>query len=496
MNSSPFILKIAFRICFVIAIQAHAQPQPVAGFTFNDGNPNDIVSGRGAKLVNVLASKDRFGNDNCAVLVQGSHHSYINLGTYAKLKPAQGSISLWTKMEGPVWGGIGSYVSPLILTKNAEGNDFYEAYAIYYILNSHRLACLNSQDSTMQTQIHSTVYFTENIWHHLVLSYTDTSLSMYLDGNLQSRINKNFKTHFLASDSVMLGHTANKKNQRYYLGEIDDVFFYDHPLTPEEVRQLYHAPNPNRNAILLKWIIIMVIGCILLLLIFLYTRFLIRKAVAREKERSRQENKALENELRVHRAMMNPHFIFNTLNGLQDFILKNANEEANDYLVRFSQLLRRIMETNMSDTISLDLELELIRGYVEMESARFDENFVYSTETDPLLHGTSLKIPIMMLQPFVENAIWHGLRDKEGDKRINVKIERYRDKYLRCAIEDNGLGRNHEHRQTGKTSMATSFVRQRLDLINKLHGFDCMLWITDKPNAGGTIVNILLPVLS
>ncbi len=492
MYKFPFI----FILFFLPELLFAGEPKPAAKFSFNGGKNYDEVSGKKAKLVNTVPVKDRFGNEGNAVYISGSRYSYINLGTYKALKPKAGTISLWVKIENEIWSGKGAFYNPILLTKYTQLNDYYEAYAIYYFMESGKINCVTAKDSTCQNNLATRDIVYKNRWYHVAISYNDTSMALYLNGQLESRVPQKFGIRFLEGDSVMVGHTANEKNQRYLLGAVDDIEFFDHVLTDKEVLELYLAPNPNKTVILLGRILMVLAVIIGLILIYFYTRHKVKAAVKIEKEKSEQANKALENELRVHRALMNPHFIFNSLNGLQDFILKNENEEANDYLIKFSQLLRKIMESNMSDLIALELEIELLKRYVEIEGMRFEENIHFTLTVDPGIVPSVTIIPIMMLQPFVENAIWHGLLNKKGDKSIRMSFELYKEKYLKCIIEDNGIGRKKDKFSIEKTSLATVFIKQRLDLLNKIHELECSLVIEDKPESAGTIVTIVLPILT
>jgi two-component sensor histidine kinase len=493
---SRLLKSFCFSFLFLAGIFLYGQTAPIAKFSFNNGRDYDEVSGKKAKLKNVLYCKDRFGNDNYAVFVSGSDFSYINLGTYKALKPQVGSISLWVNLEGAIYSGRGYPVNPILLTKQTKLDDFYEAYSIYYKYESKKFSFVQSLDSLTEINTITREGNYLNKWHHIVITYNNHDVALYLDGRMESSVSKNFKTVFLNEDSVMVGHTGNKKNHRFMCGSVDDIEFYDHVLTDAQVIDLYNAPNPNRNFIILRWILIICGIIILGIAIYFYTRYRVRVAVGIEKQRLDQVNTALENELRVHRALMNPHFIFNTLNGLHDLILKKEYDDASDYLIKLSQLLRKILESNMSDVISLELEAELLQRYIEIENLRFEEHITYSIVIDPSINPSTTIIPIMMVQPFVENAIWHGLLSKEGEKAISILFERYEQKYIKCVIEDNGSGLRPMENKKDKKSLATLFIKQRLALLNKIHHLTCSVVIEDREGGGGTRVTIILPILN
>ncbi|MCU0360868.1 MAG: histidine kinase, partial [Bacteroidia bacterium] len=209
------------------------------------------------------------------------------------------------------------------------------------------------------------------------------------------------------------------------------------------------------------------------------------------------QTKLLETELRVNRALMNPHFIFNSLNSIRNLILNNQNDEANAYLLKFSKLMRKILEGNISESITLTDEVDILTRYLELEQLRFQTNFSYTITAEDPTTNTQIRLPIMMIQPFVENAIWHGLMNKKGERLLNISFTIQDEKYLFCVVDDNGLGRiQKENVFKNRKSMAIIFVRSRLELINKIHNLDCKLEIIDKQNASGTRVEITLPILT
>lgn len=476
---------------------AAAQPSgAVAVYSFNDRRPSDEVSGDTASLVGTRWAADRFGNRDHAVYVRGDMFSYISLGTHPRLRPREGTISLWVNLDNAVHAGRGFYSNPIVFTKNGNGNDFFEGYSIALALESEKFASSQAFDSTRQVVIFSldTVQYGE--WYHLALSYNDEQTAFYINGHLVDRSPKHFESRFEQGDSVLLGHSNNEKNNRFARGTFDDVYIYDRVLSDAEIAALYDAPNPSQAAVMmeyLKWVVL--VGTFAGLLLF-GTRWQLSRVHAREKQMLMLQNLQLETELRVNRALMNPHFVFNSLNTLQNFILKNKNDRANKYLVRFSKLIRRVLETNLANSITIDTEIELLNRYLEIEDMRFDDNIRHEITVAPEV-SPALRIPVMMVQPFVENAIWHGLLKKEGEKLLKVSFSRLNDAIVRCTVDDNGHGRKPVTvNETGNKSLATGFIEQRLSLLNKIHKLDCRLEFHDKPGNGGTVVTIDLPILT
>lgn len=470
---------------------------PVARFTFNNQSIDDEITKHSPRLVGVNHTDDRFGNANSAIYLFGNENSYISLGTHSYLKPRAGSISLWIKLENEVYAGKGAKVNPILLTKCSTADDFYEAYAIYYFPETKRLGSACIYDSLHQFGIYSMQRFARLKWHHLAITYDDDQFSFYIDGQLEKRIAKNYIARFNPQDSVVIGSTANKKNKRFTNGIVDDIEFYDRVLTDAEIEELYHAPNPVKTSLFVSAGVIALLIFLFIVVIYSAVKYYIKSTLAREKKHLELVNKRLETELRVNRALMNPHFVFNSLNTLQSLILTNENRRAYHYLVKFSKLIRKTMEGNISDTISLEMELDILNRYMELENMRFEENISYSICVNPSIVPSSVRIPIMMIQPFVENAIWHGLLKKTGEKKIRIIFESLPGPYLLCSIEDNGIGRKPKPSiQHEKKSLATAFVMQRINLMNRIHNLKCTMTIEDKPEQQGTIVKLILPIIN
>ncbi len=497
MVNSSYIFWIFSAMILFISVSSQTLKLPVAKFSFNDKKDYDEISKRGVKLRGANFTDDRFGNPDHAIFLSGHEESYVNLGNFPALKLKTASISLWVKIYEKVWAGCGHRVNPVLVTKSTTENDFYESYAIYYTIEGENINTCSTRDSLKQISICSSQTFERFKWHHLVITYDDRFYTFYVDAKKESSVSKGYETKFLATDSVVLGTTANKKNNRYLMGAIDDVEFYDYVLTQAEVKNLNNEEDPNKNHIIFKRLMMIFVFGLFIFSIYSLVKYRFNLKLKKEKQKLEQENKLLETELKVNRASMSPHFLFNSLNALHNFILAEETNNASNYLIKFSKLIRKIIESNMYDSISLKLEIEMLEYYLEVENMRFKENIMYTFITDDSLSASSVHIPVMMLQPFVENAIWHGLLNKSGDKIITVSFSVCENKYLYCIIEDNGIGRKTgKSNLSGKKSLAIGFILQRLELLNKIHDLNCSLIIEDKPLNRGTIVKITLPILN
>ncbi len=197
----------------------------------------------------------------------------------------------------------------------------------------------------------------------------------------------------------------------------------------------------------------------------------------------------LQLEKRMLRAQMNPHFIFNALSSIQHFITTNDRASALHYLSHFSNMLRQVLETSVNVNMALQDEIELIKIYLELESLRFEDDFVYEINIDPVLDTEMLEIPTMIIQPFVENAILHGLMPKKGDRKLIIDICDSAGS-IACTITDNGIGREAAEimnkNKTGKSlSRGISVTRQRLELLARNYGLKTEIQYNDLKDASG-----------
>ena len=162
------------------------------------------------------------------------------------------------------------------------------------------------------------------------------------------------------------------------------------------------------------------------------------------KTRERRNNlhrQLQDSELAALRAQMNPHFMFNSMNSIQQFINQNDTRSANLYLARFANLIRGILDSSRRKSIQLSKEIELLDLYLNLEKMRLGGSLDYQITKDPEVESDWIKIPAMLIQPYVENAIIHGLFHKEGEKRLSIHFSMSTEKDLHCTIQDNGIGR-------------------------------------------------------
>lgn len=200
------------------------------------------------------------------------------------------------------------------------------------------------------------------------------------------------------------------------------------------------------------------------------------------------------------RREMNPHFIFNSLNSVNHFIATNNELEANQYLTKFSKLMRGVMENSSEDFIPFQQELDLLQNYLALEKTRFSDKFDYEIEVDESLNTQSLKVPGMLIQPFLENAVWHGLRYRTEKGFLSLKFEKNNDS-LNIFIEDNGIGieeskkQKTEHQKSRK-GRGMKNTLERIALLNDLYKQNIECKITDKKEKPGVFVEISFKLIN
>jgi len=222
----------------------------------------------------------------------------------------------------------------------------------------------------------------------------------------------------------------------------------------------------------------------------------------KEQKEAAFKSRMAELEMIALRTQMSPHFIFNCLNSINRYILKNQPEEASDYLTKFSQLIRLILQNSQSKTVALDRELEALRLYLEMEVSRFEGRFEYQIVIDPGLVVEDVEVPPLIIQPYVENAIWHGLMHKQEKGHVWIELH-LNQEMLYCQVTDDGVGRNRAGEIKSKSvsknkSLGMQITAHRLELINTLHEKSTTVEITDLidsyGHACGTRVLLKIPV--
>ncbi|RYG06102.1 MAG: GAF domain-containing protein [Chitinophagaceae bacterium] len=236
---------------------------------------------------------------------------------------------------------------------------------------------------------------------------------------------------------------------------------------------------------------------------------IVRTRAEEEKEKAQAilmdtQQKMAEVEMQALRAQMNPHFIFNCLNSINRYIVKSDQATASLYLTRFAKLIRLILDNSNSKNVILANELEALKLYIEMEALRFDKKFSYSIVIDESVRADTVEVPPLIIQPYVENAIWHGLLHKETEGYLLIFVSRLSENMIQCIIEDNGIGRDKANELKSKSavtrkSLGMKLTENRLSLLNKYAELTASVDIIDlrddRKIAEGTKVVLKIPIL-
>ncbi|MES2774401.1 MAG: histidine kinase [Bacteroidota bacterium] len=255
-----------------------------------------------------------------------------------------------------------------------------------------------------------------------------------------------------------------------------------------ETEKLLKDELIQEKSLINYWLIASVAVLVILMSIILYT---LKKIKIKNKKIA----------LQSLRREMNPHFIFNSLNSINQFISTNNELEANRYLTKFSTLMRRVMENSKEDFVSFANEIELLRNYLDLEKSRFPEKFDYSIDVaDSLYQFETLYLPGMLIQPYLENAVWHGLRYIDDTGYLRLSFAHHKNTIV-ITIEDNGIGiagskkakTVNQQKQSGR---GISNTLERIRILNELYHQRITCSVEDKPAPEhGVLVKLSVPLL-
>lgn len=300
--------------------------------------------------------------------------------------------------------------------------------------------------------------------------------------------------YFYLTKYVLLNDSLNGVEKNRQLDELKIQYDVE---KKERENELLNAKNERRA--LLAIIGFSAASCLLLLFLI----FILRNRHKKKQKETQFEKNILEFQQQALRAQMNPHFIFNAINSIQKFILKENKQKAYDYLSKFAKLIRIVLNNSREKNLMLSQELEMINLYVELEQLRFNDAFEFEINKDKNINEFNTTVPVMLLQPYIENAIWHGLMNLENKRKGILKLNiKEQSGSLKIKIEDNGIGREkaREYRKADShKSVGMMLTEQRLQMINKMQGYvKAEVTITDlydeHKEPVGTRVEITLPI--
>lgn len=383
-----------------------------------------------------------------------------------------------------------------IATVYASKNEFDKAISINETILEEALKSNDFETQIKQKQLLATIYFKKSEPEKAVTSLKEAYALASKKGNT-AEVKKSL--------SALLSYYKSQGNEKESIALYNDFFQnFDNiiqsdttlidaksfQITEEKIKQLEKEKNLKDELITRKNSFnYMLIGAVFLLLIFFG---FIAKALYAIKKKNK------EIALQSLRREMNPHFIFNSLNSVNQFISQNKELEANKYLTNYSNLMRNMMENSNKDFVSLSNEIEQLKKYLDLEHLRFHDKFNFRIEVDETLDTDAVFVPNMIIQPHLENAIWHGLRYKEAEGFLLLKFQR-KDGKIVAIIDDNGIGltkSNELKTQNQKVhqSRGLTNTKERIGLLNDLYKKEITFQIKEKmvPQTG-TVVEIIFP---
>jgi len=295
--------------------------------------------------------------------------------------------------------------------------------------------------------------------------------------------------------------TLISRDKSKEIGRLEAKFDYDKQLSAKQAeedkaKELTNAKSKRQEIINLLVTSIALIIALIAVIIYRSLRYAKKEKILVEKEKILMELKAL-------RAQMNPHFIFNAINSIQNFILENDQDGAQKHLSRFSKLIRMVLENSSYENIPMSDEIKMLELYLEFETIRFSSRFQFKIIVDETIDKDNIFISPLLIQPYVENAIWHGLMHltgRQGEVIIHFELQ---NNQLKCSIDDNGIGREQSlklKKDSLHKSMGLSITAERLEIINALFKSKMSVKFTDKINAdgaaSGTRVELIMPVIT
>jgi hypothetical protein len=229
--------------------------------------------------------------------------------------------------------------------------------------------------------------------------------------------------------------------------------------------------------------------------------FVLRRRIVQIRREASFKQKMAETEMIALRSQMNPHFIFNSLNSIENFMMRNEKRLASSYLNKFARLIRMILDSSRNELVPITKDLEALQLYVDLEQLRFNHKFCYKVQVDPLLLDGDYKVPALLIQPYVENAVVHGLAHSENDNLTLSVSARLESEYIHYSIQDNGVGRrqsslyNHQNRPNHK-SVGLTITEERIHIFNRKQNAKGRVTITDlfdeRDQPSGTKVEIMI----
>ncbi|MES2775800.1 MAG: histidine kinase [Bacteroidota bacterium] len=337
---------------------------------------------------------------------------------------------------------------------------------------------------------HSFEYYQNNI------SFSYLAVDFRLGTSIQYRYNlKGFDTSFVYAGNQRIARYTNLPAGSYTFIVEASINGKDWYATPEPVR------FKISKAFWKTWFFIFLMLLLLAAAILCFFLFRVKKVRREEAIKRDFESKIAQVRMNLLRTQMNPHFLFNSLNSINSFILKNDRQNASGYLTKFSRLMRLILDNSRNEWVSLENELKLIELYIQLEALRFNHSFEFSINTDSAIDAENILLPPMLIQPYIENAIWHGLMyRKEQGGFLAVNLTQHNGT-LAIQIKDNGVGRAAAGALKSKSALqqksyGMKITAERMSIVNETYHINAKAAVKDlvdeTGNSMGTEVMLTL----
>lgn len=434
-------------------------------------------------------------------LLKTNVHYYDSISSYYNLLVCYNNLSYIYKLTGEYDLSIENSTKAIELVSTSANNlDAADAY-----LNRSKAYRMKGQfrkaldDAQINFELSESLGFANRMESYELLAYTYDTLGRFKEAASAFQMMAQYK------DSLF----ENSKVQQYKAEEIKQKVKNKNQQIASQERNIELLNERVEREKEWKMFLGIVAALFLILIILLFQKYAYRnktnrllknrnKQIFEQKREIEIINEELEN--RMLRAQINPHFVFNALNSIQHFITINDKKSTLKYLTKFSSLLRQILENSISAKVTMVDELKFLNIYVDLEALRFDDSFSYNLTVEEDIDLHAVEVPILFLQPFVENAILHGLTPKTGNKHLTISI--FQDeKNIIFEIEDNGIGREaagklKSQKNIEQKSRGLSVTEQRIKMLQKNNPQEFVSYIDLKNNQGenmGTKIVIKIP---
>lgn len=447
-------------------------------------------------LSNLANTNDYMGNEKMALdLYEQSHTLQKEIGN--KLGTANALTNIG--------------ITIISLGQNNEAIGYLEKAATVYeeLSNTANLAITHENIGKAYFNLYQENNFNNRFLHNAKISY-ERALTHAQEANTLNTeqrawqglakahaLQNNYKAAYTAKiQSEKLKESINSEATRSKIARLEAQYAYD------KKEAVLTAKNEKREAIAFaeikrqKYIKnTVILGGSALLTVGFLSLFLIKRkrdAVAKQ-ERAEFEAKVSDTELKALRAQMNPHFIFNALNSINHFIENHERQQAGDYLAKFAALMRKTLVNSEKKEVLLAEDLDFLKLYLEIEAKRLNHKFSWKIEVNPQVDTQITLVPPGILQPFVENSIWHGITSLKDTGHIKIEIKQ-KDGMLIYAVEDNGVGRNGDPKKLKKNGdpQGITITENRVDILNQMKNSKGEVRFIDKKK--GLRVEVKLPL--